>query len=312
MDINGNDSDGIEEEERHEGVLSPREKKLSMRVLLFFWFLSGVEYAVIIPSVWEYLQSLQATEKYTLSIALSAFSFANFIASPAFGKMADVMSIKLIIMLSNLCEIGGNFLYGVANNPGMVYEGRFLAGLGAGSGSAVFAYVGRVTTESERTKAMGTLMASRPIGVLIGPAFNFLLVKISTNVGGFTINKLNVPGFFMVLVWIISQITFAIWFKDIPVKSKTDDSEESTEAASPGRSLVGGVGAVRTREYLNTPVYILLLMQFMVMFTQTALETFITPYTQEFFEWQQLANSVMFILLSVVTLIAFVGVQVLR
>jgi len=44
-----------------------------------------VEYAVILPSLWSYIQSFGETRAWWLGVVLTSFSIANMFASPFFG-----------------------------------------------------------------------------------------------------------------------------------------------------------------------------------------------------------------------------------
>ncbi len=76
--------------------LTPTQKKRSVMVMCVIWFFTGVEYAVILPTIWAYLQENGADHKYWLSITVSAFSVANFLLSPIFGRAADLYSTKTV------------------------------------------------------------------------------------------------------------------------------------------------------------------------------------------------------------------------
>lgn len=66
--------------------------------------------AVILPTVWRYLQSLEAPP-YFLGLALSAFSFSGLLSGPLFGHWSDrTRTTKNIILFANLFEIIGKAL----------------------------------------------------------------------------------------------------------------------------------------------------------------------------------------------------------
>ena len=46
----------------------------------------------------------------------ASFSVANFLLSPFYGRAADSMSIKAILLFSNIWELAGNTLY-VGDHP---------------------------------------------------------------------------------------------------------------------------------------------------------------------------------------------------
>lgn len=63
--------------------------------------------AVILPTVWRYLQTLDA-EPYFLGLALSAFSLSGLLSGPLFGYWSDrTRTTKKIILFANMFEIIG-------------------------------------------------------------------------------------------------------------------------------------------------------------------------------------------------------------
>lgn len=66
-----------------------------------------VPLAVILPTIWRYLQILEAPP-YFLGLGLSAFSLSGLLAGPLFGFWSDRSGrTKSIVLFSNLFEIGG-------------------------------------------------------------------------------------------------------------------------------------------------------------------------------------------------------------
>lgn len=77
---------------------------LGLTILNQFFFVSS---AVILPTIWRYLQTLEAAP-YFLGLALSAFSLSGLLAGPLFGLLSDrTQTTKKIILVSNLFEIVG-------------------------------------------------------------------------------------------------------------------------------------------------------------------------------------------------------------
>eukprot|EP00045_Choanoeca_perplexa_P005585 m.47095 g.47095 ORF g.47095 m.47095 type:complete len:450 (+) comp13201_c0_seq1:142-1491(+) len=274
-----------------------QDKKRSIIVLGIFWFFTGVEYAVILPSAWLYLQHLGADNKFWLSASISAFSLANFLFSPFYGRIADKFSTKTILLLSNIFELLGNLLYLCANDVYSNILGRFIAGLGAAAGSAIFAYLIRcASSPMEVNSNMGNVMTARAVGLIVGPAFNFLLVHADFHIGILHVTPLNAPGLVMFSIFLICQVMVFFFFKDLPKEPRsqplvsvaaTSDDDEDTPKCS---------------EYMGLGVISLLLVQFLNMFNQTAYETFLTPFTLSTFHWKQTANSIVFIATAVVAI----------
>lgn len=71
------------------------------------WYSTSVSPAVILPTVWRYLQTLDAAP-YFLGLALSAFSLSGLLSGPLFGHWSDrTRTTKKIILFANLFEIIG-------------------------------------------------------------------------------------------------------------------------------------------------------------------------------------------------------------
>eukprot|EP00730_Choanoeca_flexa_P003488 TRINITY_DN11421_c0_g2_i3.p1 TRINITY_DN11421_c0_g2~~TRINITY_DN11421_c0_g2_i3.p1 ORF type:complete len:445 (+),score=105.64 TRINITY_DN11421_c0_g2_i3:163-1497(+) len=275
-----------------------KDKKRSLYVLGIFWFFTGVEYAVILPSAWLYLQHLGADHKFWLSASISAFSVANFIFSPIYGRIADKFSTKTILLISNVFEMLGNLLYLCANDVYSNIEGRFIAGLGAAAGSAIFAYIIRCASSPlEVNSNMGAVMTARAVGLIVGPAFNFLLIKVDFHIGSLHVTPLNSPGLLMFIIWILCQLMVIFFFKDLPKQPKplqqvtAQSSKPQHDDDTPSCS-----------EYMSLGVISLLLVQFLNMFNQTAYETFLTPFTLSTFHWKQTANSIVYIVTAVLAI----------
>lgn len=238
--------------------------------------------------------------------AQAAFSVANFILSPFYGRAADSMSIKKILLFSNVWELAGNALYLFANDVYTAVEARFIAGMGAAAGVCVFAYVAHISdTPQELNALMGLVMASRAIGLLMGPAFNVLVVNMDFTVAGFHVDKLNGPGLLMVIVWFLCQLVLLFFFKDVP-RPKKGQRLTPEHPRSPTPSIQGSDDVpeepISWREYLNFPVVAVVTLQFIQMFNQTAYETWLTPFTNVVFVFNQLENSIVYMSTAVIGL----------
>ncbi|XP_053360245.1 major facilitator superfamily domain-containing protein 8 [Clarias gariepinus] len=193
-----------------------RKRKLSMVTIGLLFFLSGVEYAVILPTIWRYLQILDAPP-YFLGLGLSAFSFSGLVTGPLFGRWSDrTRATKTIILFSNLFEIVGNFMYFIGYSKWLLLSSRFVAGVGAGAGSSLFGFLTRTTIPEERAGVFAAVMASRQAGLLIGPAFNIFLRLCDFHLGPFIVNKYTAPGLFMCAMWLVLQVAVVLLYWDVP------------------------------------------------------------------------------------------------
>ena len=73
---------------------------------MFFYKILSI--AVILPTLWLYLEHKFDAEPWFFGVVFSAFCFSNLIASPLFGFWVDyTQKTKTAILFANLFEIGG-------------------------------------------------------------------------------------------------------------------------------------------------------------------------------------------------------------
>jgi ceroid-lipofuscinosis MFS transporter 7 len=103
-------------------------KRLSFIIIFFLNFLTGIEYAVILPTALQYLQKYGGGQ-IQLGLCLSAYSFSSLFSSPIMGRFSDkTNNTKLIMLLANLWQIAGNLMYFMGINTTFIICGRLVAG----------------------------------------------------------------------------------------------------------------------------------------------------------------------------------------
>ncbi|KAM7443953.1 hypothetical protein ABFA07_007329 [Porites harrisoni] len=297
-------------------------KKKSTRVCVgLFFLLGGTEYAVILPTLWLYLQHKFDAEPWFFGVVFSAFSFSNLISSPLFGFWVDyTQKTKTAILFANLFEIGGNFLYCIAWSKYWVLGARLVAGIGAGIGGGIMAQIARTTTEKERTGMYSIAMALRQFGLLVGPGFNLFLREFNVKLGPFLIDKYTAPGIFMAVVWLIVELIMVFFYFDLPnVMSKNNDDL----CVSTDNSVNNINGSYRKRRRTNSvmddwhlakdlvkeEVIVILASQFMIFFNETALESIFTPLSEYLLGWKEIENSIAFCLIAFEAISVFILVR---
>uniref|UniRef100_A0A3B3QKH0 Major facilitator superfamily domain containing 8-like 2 n=1 Tax=Paramormyrops kingsleyae TaxID=1676925 RepID=A0A3B3QKH0_9TELE len=193
-----------------------QKRQLTFVTVGLIFLMSGIEYAVILPTIWRYLQILEAPP-YFLGLGLSAFSFSGLLFGPLFGHWSDrTRTTKNIILLANVFEIVGNFMYFMGYSKWLLLSSRIVAGIGAGAGSSIFGLLTRITSLENRATVFATVMACRQAGLLIGPAFNIFLRLCDFQLGPFIVNKYTSPGLFMSIVWGLLELVVLFMYWDLP------------------------------------------------------------------------------------------------
>jgi Na+/melibiose symporter-like transporter len=110
-----------------------RHVMLTFCTICLFAFMTGVEYAVILPTAFDYVKTMTSADIY-VGLILSSYSISGSITGIIMGKVSDMTGkVKILILISNIFEIGGNILYFVTTNIHVVLLGRLIAGVGMGA-----------------------------------------------------------------------------------------------------------------------------------------------------------------------------------
>lgn len=279
---------------------------------LYFFFL-GVEYAVILPTINDYLISLDGDNTF-LGIVLAAFSFAGLVTAPIYGRITDKTgSAKACIIVGNILEIIGNFMYFVGKSKYFVLGGRILAGLGSGAMSSVMGTLSRATTEKERTSSFALLLMLRQLGLIMGPGFNAFLYKLNFSLGPFDVNADTSPGFFMAILWTLSTVLFIFLYKDKPTMQRQNGEEERDSSLqnddSSDSSLEVHFTSSSISEFFREEIVLLLAASFFSPLAQTGIESALTPMTLMYFDWHGLSNSFLLLGAGFVVILGFASVH---
>ena len=133
-------------------------KHLSYSVIHIFMFLSGVEYAVIFPTLWEYLQSLGVPPDQTwwLGVCLSSMTVTDMLMGLVVGRVMDIgqVKIKMIVLVLNCSQIAGASLYLVSWSQHLVMVSRLVSGLGKSITIVFLTDICRTTNITERTPVL--------------------------------------------------------------------------------------------------------------------------------------------------------------
>lgn len=130
-------------------------------------------FAMLLPAIIYVLENMGASISASTPI-LAAYSLAQFLAGPQWGRLSDRLGRKPMLLAALL--IAGFAYTAISIYADTVYKLLFfmvIAGFAAGAMAVVFASVADLTSEDNRTKGMGV------VGAAIGMAF-----VVGTAIGG--------------------------------------------------------------------------------------------------------------------------------
>ncbi|CAF1006581.1 unnamed protein product [Rotaria sordida] len=270
-----------------------RERTGTLIVIGLIAFLIGVDYAIILPTAWGYLNSFGELKHSGLVIGglLAAFALSSSIAGLIFGHLSDIgYSLKQIAIICIGFKIIGNLLYFIGINFYVVIIARLIAGIGMGLVPPTLAEISRRSTSETRTQLLAKILACRQIGLFVGPCFTLICGHMNFTLFGLNVTIYNSPGLLMAILWIITLILTIFFFFDAP---KTINEEKSSSEGCNRNSLAFVCKRISSTCRKPT-IIVLLITAFIAYFNQTALETALTPFTNIQFGWHELEVSVLF------------------
>jgi len=227
------------------------KRRLSYTVIHLFMFFSGVEYAVVFPTLWEYLQHLgvpaQAGDSYWLGLAISALTLSDMVSGLLMGRLLDLklLRVKSSVFLLNTAQISGALLYLAAVSPVMLVASRLVSGLGKSISILFLANICQSSPQHQRTPILLLFNIAFQVGLLLGPAFNLVLSQVHFVTYFGVLSNLNSPGLLMGVLWFIFSLVVIFCYYDLVALKEKEAIERELASAYSSES---GCDNWRSRE----------------------------------------------------------------
>ena len=146
-------------------------------------FVDLVGFGIIVPFLPFFAESLKALPDQ-VTLLMTAFSLAQFVAAPLWGRLSDRVGRKPVLVLTLLGLAAAYVWLAFAQTLVELFAARIFAGLMAGNIAVAQAAAADMSTPAERPKAMGMIGAAFGLGFLVGPALGGVLagVKLGASV----------------------------------------------------------------------------------------------------------------------------------
>jgi len=145
--------------------------------ILLIVFVQMVGTSMVNPILPLYAQSEFHMTPEIITLLLTAFFAAQFIAGPFIGRLSDRRGRLPVLLLSQLGTVVAFLMIGFAQSAALLFIARILDGITGGNIIVAQAYVTDIMPENRRTQALGYTMASFGLGFIIGPAVGGLLAS---------------------------------------------------------------------------------------------------------------------------------------
>jgi MFS family permease len=146
-------------------------------VLMFTAFVDMVGFIIVWPLLPFYAVDFGASD-FVVGVLISAFSVAQLLSAPAWGKFSDRRGRRPAILLGLLISMGAYIVFAFADSLALLLVSRVVQGIGGGTIGVVQAYVADSSAPDQRAKSLGWLSAATSLGAIIGPAIGSVLVQV--------------------------------------------------------------------------------------------------------------------------------------
>jgi multidrug resistance protein len=148
-----------------------------LAVLYITAFVDMVGLTMIVPLLPYYATSFGASATI-VGVLISAFSIAQLVVAPVWGRFSDRFGRRPAILLGLLVTAIAYAGFGFAASVAALFAVRVVQGIGGGTIGVVQAYVADASPPEERTRSLGWLSAVTSLGAVAGPALGSLLLAI--------------------------------------------------------------------------------------------------------------------------------------
>jgi len=246
--------------------IAKRKWKTAVFCMMLRFLLDGMEYAIVLPTLYGFLGKMNANIDY-IGIIVAAYALGGFISGPIFGQVSDRFGIgKLVICFGCCLSVVGNLIYFFATTKHHLSIARFFCGLSSGVEPVILGEIGKneKVKPEKRASLFSMLFTIRQAGILLGPAVVIVLADVSIPIGSsFVIDKSNIGGIFSAICFTICLVCFILFF-DLSASTPPDDDldvdidaiheREAQEARRMSASSISDSGCDSDCEEENMPL----------------------------------------------------------
>jgi multidrug resistance protein len=156
-------------------MAAPAAQSRSLLTVIFLTvFIDLLGFGIVLPLLPYYAHQFHASG-VAVGALIGVYSAMQFVTAPLWGRWSDRMGRRPAILVSLAGSTVSYLLFAAADDIGLLFISRILAGVAGASIPVAQAYIADVTTESERAHGMGLIGAAFGLGFVFGPVIGGLL-----------------------------------------------------------------------------------------------------------------------------------------
>lgn len=143
--------------------------------ILLIVFVQIVGASMVLPILPLYAQRNFAMTPQVITLLITIFFAAQFLAGPIIGRMSDNYGRLPVLIISQVGTVISFAMLGLAESVTILFVARLLDGITGGNIIVAQAYITDITPKEERTQALGYIFAAFGLGFILGPALGGVL-----------------------------------------------------------------------------------------------------------------------------------------
>jgi multidrug resistance protein len=247
-------------------------------------FLDLVAFGIIIPVLPFFAEAYGASAQ-VVTLLSTAFSLAQFVASPVLGRISDRFGRRPVMLVSIAGGVVSMLMLGFATTLTMVFAARIVNGFANANIATAHAYVADRVPPAQRARYMGMMGAAIGLGFVFGPVIGGLL---STQ---------NMPHLPFLVAAGLGAANWLMAWRWLPESHRADRSPDAPV-------MHRGSGWQQSkRALLRTPLGLVVIINFAFFLTFSAMESTFALAAEAKFGWGARETGYLFTMIGVVIFI---------